>query len=468
MSVEVVQVQSEKVQEVKSICKPNSWLATIDFIKRLALENNVMTAILGEQGNGKTTFTRLMQEELAPHMKTIVITAGPSFNRAFFLQRIKEIVGVEGDASLANFITQSNANKSQVLLIIDDAQFLSAVFVEELLGELQRQGDTGCFHVCLASDFSLVPILNKLAQNTYKEAIHSIELGVLSESETKAYLLQRLMPRKQLEKKVTDGRVKQFYQLTAGHLVDINRQMVGFFGSKSVSSKRAKLFYPVIMASFILLFAATYTWQSHTLRTAPIELFNQITQAEVEESNRLDSQIESVLYSVVPAYEIGAIRQMVVATPIRIADLIAMNDEDAPLESSIALLDKVIVAPKIIHRAVKQTMQEQPESLEPAKAGPTAEKKNAAIHPVVEQSRYTIQLLASHNKQELQRFVNAHHLSGKVQVRRSLRQGIDWYVLTLGEYAERQHALKAVNKLPKDIARSMPWVRAIADLKEAG
>ncbi len=464
---EEVQVLPEKAEANRVIFKPEAWLATVDFVKRLVLENNVMMAILGEQGNGKTTFAHLLNTELSPHIKPYIIPANPLFNRVFFLQQLQELLGVEGEPSISNFIAHCKVQESHTLIIIDDAQHLSAVFVEEVLGEMQQLGDTSYFHVCLVSDFSLVPVLNKLAQHDYQDRIHSIELGALTESETKTYLLQHVMPRQNVEKRVTDLRVKQFYQLTAGHLVDINRQMARFFNAKAAAPKSNKLFGPLnIAASVALIAVAAYIWGPEYSRSIPMAILEQPipSPSEMDENDMLLSQIEPVLYSVIPSFETEAVRQAILATPLRKNELVAFNEEDEVVDESEAVLDKVIVAPKVIAHEEKPLVPAAPV----APAAPKLVKKNPIIRPIVEQGRYTIQLLASKNKKQLERFANVHHLKGKVQLRRSQRQGVAWYVLTLGEYQERQHAKQAVSNLPKDIVQFKPWVRAISDLKIAG
>ncbi len=461
MSDEKVQLLPEKVPAKIALFKPDSWLTTIDFITSLVGENNILTAILGEQGNGKTSFTQLLQTELAPQFKAHVIKAGPLFNRAFFLQQLNELLGMQGEPLFSNFISRSQEEKLHSVLIIDDAQFLSAVFIEELLGELQLQGNAAFFHVCLVSDFSLVPVLNKLAQNIYKDMVHSIELGALSENETKSYLQQCLKPGQNVTKKLTDVRLRQFYQLTAGHLVDINKQMTSFFSGKEVK-KESLLFPPFMIAGIFLAFVGTYWWYSHLARPIPNELLNQtVNVAEADENMVFSSEIVPVLMSVIPTYEVGAVRQAITATPIRRGDLIAMNEEDKSASdvNSLVIVDKVIVAPKIIPKETQKTV---------AKLVSKTVKNQKSVLTSAEQSHYTIQLLASHSKQELRRFVHNHNIKGKVQLRCSLRNGIAWYVLTLGDYSQRQHAQEAAKKLPKDIISYRPWVRAVADLKVLG
>lgn len=469
MSDENVQVLPEKIQANKLRLKPDAWMVTINFIKRLVLDNNIMMAILAEQGNGKTTFASLLHAELEPYMKPHLITAGPLFNRAFFLQQLKELLGVNGEAIIANFITSINERKAHVLLIIDDAHFLSPVFIEELLGEMQLQDNMGFFHVCLLSDFSLVPTLNKLGEERYQDKVHSIELGTLSEKETKLYLLQHLLPRQNIEKRVTDERVKQFYQLTAGHLVDINRQMKSFFNGKIMSSKK-KLLSPANVAVAMLAIMAAYVWYTPHSRAISPERVVQTAQNEEVENQRLASEIEPILYSYIPAYEIAAVRQAILPTPLRKSDLLAINEDDdeATSDDSLVILDRVIVAPKIVHPQEKPTALIKTSPATPAKIESKLIKSPKALQSIVSQSNYTIQLLASHNKKKLQYFVQAHGLQGKVQLRRSKRGGVEWYVLTFGEYKRRQNAINAFSQLPKEVTQYKPWVRALSEFKQLG
>ncbi len=181
MSVGTIRALPEKAGAANVRLKPVSWLAKIDFIAHLVLDNNlannVLISILGEQGSGKTTFATLLQTELFPKIKSCVFAASPLFDRAICLQQMGVLLGISGDPSISSFIEHSNAQKTHTVLVIDDAHHLPVAFIEDILKALQQQGRGGYFHVCLVSGFSLVPILNKLAQGTYTDMIHSIEPG---------------------------------------------------------------------------------------------------------------------------------------------------------------------------------------------------------------------------------------------------------------------------------------------------
>ena len=154
---------------------------------------------------------------------------------------------------------------------------------------------------------------------------------------------------------------------------------------------------------------------------------------------------------------------------LRRADLAAMDEDDGTSTNDLVVMDKVVVVPKIVHHHANEAPAPVAQA---AKVTPTAPKVSKAISkaviikPVLEQSRFTIQLLASHNMAELKRFAEAHHFNGKTTIRTTLRQGTVWYVLTLGEYSKREYAKDAANHLTQGNAQLKPWVRSLADLKK--
>ena len=214
MNVGTIRVAPEKIQTTKVVLQPASWLANIDFIKHLILANDVLISILGEQGCGKTTFASLLKTALPPQIIPCMMVASPLFDQALFLQQLGVLLGISGASSISSYVELCNESEMHTLLVIDDAHYLPAPFIEALLDALQQQGRGGHFHVCLVSDFSLVPTLNKLAEDTYIDVIHSIESGLLNESETKSYVVKNVPAHPGAEELITDERINQFYHLT--------------------------------------------------------------------------------------------------------------------------------------------------------------------------------------------------------------------------------------------------------------
>ena len=92
-----------------------------------------------------------------------------------------------------SIVAQINERKAHVLLIIDDAQHMPEDFISDVIIAIKNQEDFGFFHLCLVSDYSVVATLNNLSADQFNNLVHTIELGSLSESETRTYVLQRAM-----------------------------------------------------------------------------------------------------------------------------------------------------------------------------------------------------------------------------------------------------------------------------------
>lgn len=451
---------------VEVVIKPASWMKKIDFVNRIILDNNVMISLLGEQGSGKTTFANVLKTSLPSQVIPYTISVPSTFDETRFLEMLSTLLGSKGPQTFAHFVAQRNDQKLHTLLIIDDAHHLSPECIENCLKALQQQGSSGFFHVFLISNFSLITVLNTFAQAEYKDMIHSIEVGPLTESETKSYVQQRLQSRHSVVKGITDERVNQFYTLTGGHLLEINRQMARFFNVKTTGltgNKRLFRHLSVAVGVLLAITGTAFLWNAQSDLMVPTQLVQQQVPTVQYIVNGLpEVQIEGDYSSDIPAYYVASVRQSINATPLHAGELVGDEENDKQVNSMV-IVDKVIVAPKVLlkHALVIQKSK----SIVVAHSISKPKLKSVKLKPLIEQTYFTIQLLASHRKDELNRFIQLHHMNGKARVRLTKRAGVDWYVLTIGEYAKRETAKQAVSHLPKDIVAFRPWVRPIGDLK---
>lgn len=428
--------------------KPISWLAQVASVQQLITEHSLLLSFLGEQGSGKTTFASLLHTELLPHVHACVMLATPLFDKNIFLSDLSGLLFSKSAMSLSEIAATCNRERHATLLVIDEAQYISVDFIEDMLKVLQKQGKGAYFHVCLLSDYALVPALNKLVKDAYPDMIHSMELGALSESETKIYVTKQLTPQKGIEKIITDERIKQFYQLTAGHFVSINRQMAGFFSYKPVRSwRQPKWIRQGGLAVGVCIVASGFAYFG-LVQEEPSTAF--VTLAD-EELPSVIPEATVALASEIPAFTERATRQALFEIPLHKAEHYVMN-ENVDTEQ-LVIMDKVIVAPKVVPHPVTKLSK-------PAVA--------VALKPLPTTDHYTIQLLASRNQAELKHFTESHHFHGKVTLHRTTRLGVVWYVLTVGEYTKHEQAIVAAAHLTKDMAQFKPWVRKLSQLKAIG
>lgn len=94
------------------------------------------------------------------------------------------------------------------------------------------------------------------------------------------------------------------------------------------------------------------------------------------------------------------------------------------------------------------------------KGSPTL--KGAAWVKAQPESRYTLQLLATLNRPDLERFVRQHDLDGPLAYFQTRAKGVKFHVLIQGSYATREEANSAAARMSGGLK---PWVRRFGVLE---
>jgi DamX protein len=454
--------------ETQPFFKPASWMTKIQFTKKLIQNNNVIISILSEPNSGKTTFAKILTASLAPEVKSVLVTANPLFEPHVLMQQIAQALACTAE-NATDLVTQINSDAAHVLLILDDAHFLPQAFIKELVEALQKL-EVSFLHIALVANFSLTAVLNNLSQ-LYTDAIHSIELGPLSAKETDNLLRDRFQGHPQVEALLTNDRVQQFFDLTEGSIVGINTQMAAFFNDPAIEKnaiKRKKWVMPTVAAS-ILALGAVYYLQMFPSDSQPlVQIVNELPKPspKIEPDKPIQARIEEepILNSEIPEYTLAANHQALQPTSLRKINLFENSTEGMPsVDDAFVVMDKVIVIPKVISsKAAKDGVSAVHKPQLPAAPTTTVQKSIAAANG------YTIQLLASHRRNELLQFAKNHHIEGKIKILTAQNHGVNWYVLTYGNYNQRSLAKVAINNLPKTLAKLKPWIRDLKELKSSG
>ena len=259
----------------KKFFKPSNWIVSIKYINQLVLFNNVMTVVFAEQGSGKSTFGELLCAEVHSSIQTFKLEASTPFTEEALIAKLEEgcQLTIGSTATLNALIGKVNLQKVHTLIVIDNAHTIESDFLKQMLIELSNYENNNFFHVCLLSDYSLVAVLNELAVDTLSDKVHSMELGALSESETKTYILNHLPITTRIDQAMTDKRLEQFYLLTGGNIALINQRMPSFFSVETLRSPQAKTPYfrrfSVVASAVLTLLGSVYFWQhSNTNRVS--------------------------------------------------------------------------------------------------------------------------------------------------------------------------------------------------------
>lgn len=467
-------IKDENEPNAKLVFKPSSWLVQIDYINQLLRLNTSLIAVLAEAASGKTTFISLLQKELEPTIKSHVIKAIDSCSEAEFLSELQTAfeLKAEKESKFSNLVAQVNEKQAPVLVIIDDTQNLPDSFLQEMLSELKNQTTNNFFHLCLVADFSLAASLFQLEG----ELIPTLELGNLTAVEAKTYLRSVLPESSQLDKILTSQGLEQFYETTKGNIARINAHKETLLKSVSMNSDEQGSYFlkscSYLATAVFAIVAVFYFWQNQMFSSDQVEKAGAYAQPLAEIMQPLPSLIpiitklhpKKVLVSqlpdinqalltqasIIPPWYVAAVKQQVQPSPKRIVDIKLSEEND----SSLVVRDRVLVIPKAI--AGQKTSSQKPAAEKSLKQTKVTDKF------------YTIQLVASPKYGDIKRFMNENKIKENAQIRIANKQGLDWYVLTIGEYSQLRQAQEAIKNFPDDLIRFHPWIRPVAQLKSLG
>lgn len=79
---------------------------------------------------------------------------------------------------------------------------------------------------------------------------------------------------------------------------------------------------------------------------------------------------------------------------------------------------------------------------------------------------YTLQLLATNNKEQLRAFLDKHTFSEPIAYFAFQRDGKQWYAAVHGAYPEKAQAQNAVAALPPDVGKNPPWIRQFGGIQK--
>jgi len=173
-------------------------LSTLTYAIR---ERKGFTVITGEVGTGKTILIQTLLSKLNGNARTAYLF-NPRLDSTDFLQYICEDLGLKGEkrskgeylAQLHHFLMDCYSRNENVVLIIDEAQNLDPVLLEEirLLSNLETP-KSKLLHVILMGQPELDTILNDRQYRQLKQRVSlRYHIHPLKKEETKEYIEQRL------------------------------------------------------------------------------------------------------------------------------------------------------------------------------------------------------------------------------------------------------------------------------------
>jgi hypothetical protein len=457
----------------KSPLMPTSWRNAFDFIDHLTRLNEMLIVVLGNHLSGKSTYASLIIDTFTPIMETFLVTATIPFNEDDLVRLMvaRYHLNETRTLSFADVVKQLSEMGQKALIVIDDAQFITASFLHNYL-QLIESGYGQVCHICIISDFSIVGLLNSQIK-TYPDRIHSIEIGALTFEEMIVFVEQmnsddRLLPK--LSVKIW----QTFYQLTQGKIDKIHLLFPAWRAGLSVDVSSNDQYYDMIkriglsFGALAILAVGVYQWMVTTDNLTSIP-FRQDTYLASNVTSEATLPTSLNLASSIPAAPLF---------PSKIAriDLNTMS----PIQKNVITSKANSVEHHTPNIKRTQLSYSQPvkrmDNSNVAIKSPFAlsqkDRKESRTHLIADKKKkatfaahgYTIQLAAFPNMIGIQK-VTRQFPSHSFHVATVRSKGREWYVLTYGQYKTHAEAKAHIPKLA-DLGRTFtPWIRETNQLQ---
>lgn len=322
---------------------PKSWRFQTQVIHQLIITNHIVTTVIGASCGGKTSFAKILSQNIEPFLKTLVFHSDNTVEETDFKKALCLTFNENEENSLQEIIESLHRRSKPVLCIIDDAHLLSLSILEVLFNSMHLDCQQSGFHLCLIGDDSIEPLLRNLQNEAFDDSIHTMNLGTLTIEETRTYALQQL---KQTQGKrwFKPERLNAFYEMTAGEFSRMNEEWFQFIQSSPFvhGEWRDLLSYKKLLPmSFLFLVSlVSFFWCQQESSSVKMSAYNNIPPILGP----------SLGPSEIPPFTLGARRHGLGTSPFQRELTKAELDTD---DLDMVVRDRVLVIPKAMYRHKK-------------------------------------------------------------------------------------------------------------------
>jgi DamX protein len=484
-------------------------------LHHLARYSQLLLVVTGPQGSGKTLLRQaLVASTNKQSVQSVVVSARGAGDAAGVLRQVAQALNVaqaEVGAVLAQ-VVQLALTGQEVYLLVDDAEQLDESALEALLA-LAAGAPEGRPHVFLFGESSLISGLEQLS--TEEERFHVIELQPYAEEETREYMAQRL-----------EGAGRGIELFTADQISDIHESSDGWPGTinqvardamiEAMIASRSAVKRPsmgfnmpkkhVLAISAVVVVAVAAAWMMPGRSKAPTTGAPATEQAQLplgqaapQANSNGSPNVEFAGSSQPMPLPLVGQSQPVMRGPLaEAAGGITEGDDGVPLEGSSETPPTVTTAappaglaagpaPTPVPTPVPATKPTQIATAKPApvpvaKPAPAPAKPVAAVKPAEKPAtvakaatggswyagqtpgNYVVQILGTSSEAAAQSFVKEQ--GGEYRYFKKNLQGKPLYVITYGNFANRDAAVAAIKVLPAKVQAGKPWPRTVASVQQ--
>ena len=491
-------------------------------LHHLARYSQLMLVVTGPVGSGKTLLRQaLVASTNKQSVQSVVVSARGASDAASVLGQVAQALGVaqaEVQAILSQ-VVQLALTGQEVYLLVDDAEQLGESALQALL-ELAAGVPEGRPHVFLFGEPSLIAGLDEL--NADGDRFHVIELAPYSEEETREYLEQRLegagrgievFSAEQIVDihEHSDGWPGTINQVARDTLIEAMIATRSTAKRPSMGFKMPKKHVLALSAVVVVAVAAAVLMPKKGADKAPTDAPAAQAQLPLGEGQPGNAQANNGNPAIefsgssqpMPLPLVGQ-SQPVMREPL--AQAAGMGDgeeggpagntalqpanpptvttiappEGVPAGPAAAPAQPIASAPSQPVAPAQKPVATQPaKPVAPAKPAP-APTQVATAKPAAKPAaggsgnsgwysgqkpgNYVVQILGTSSEASAQSFVKAQ--GGDYRYFKKTLQGKPLYVVTYGNFANRDAAVAAIKNLPAKVQAGKPWPRTVASVQQ--
>jgi DamX protein len=485
-------------------------------LHHLARYSQLLLVVTGPEGSGKTLLRQaLVASTNKQSVQSVVVSARGAGDAAGVLRQVAQALNVaqaDANAILAQ-VVQLALTGQEVYLLVDDAEQLDESALEVLM-VLAAGAPEGRPHVFLFGETSLIAQLEAL--HLEEERFHVIELQPYTEEETREYLEQRLEGAGRGIELFTADQISDIHESSEGWPGSINQvardAMIEAMIASRSAVKRPKMGFNmpkkhVLAISAVVVVAVAAAWMMPGRNKAPT------TGAPAEQAQLPLGQGQPTANGAAPSVEFAGNTQPmplplvgnsqpVMRGPLaEAAGGITEGDDGVPVEGSSATPPTVTTTappvgvpagpaptPAAKPAPVPTPAPTQVATAKPAPA-PVAKPAPAPAKPAVAAAakpaekpvpaakaaggtwyagqapgNYVVQILGTSSEASAQSFVKEQ--GGEYRYFKKVLNGKPLYVITYGNFANRDAAVSAIKALPAKVQAGKPWPRTVASVQQ--
>lgn len=457
-------------------------------LHHLARFGDRILLVTGPEGSGKTLLRQVLVASSNKDTSQCVVTTAREFSSDTALTSfLCQAVNAAGRDSRALLLRAEQLQETGVnlYLIVDDAELLEQDALQELVGLSRLGGAESPLRIFLFADDSIQPALDRVdAEEEGSEWLHLIPLQPYTLDETRDYIAQRLDAAGQGIELLDEEQIQWIHRHSGGWPGRINeaaRQSMSDAMEEQAppaAARRNGLPLKSLVAVVLVAIGIGFAWFMGDREEAPVttvlELPEPIVPAQVSDDPQLAELTElNALPGVAPS-ESGR-------GPEPAAELSGAAETDAgdvsgrsatvnlSQESGTGAESEIQTASSAAAEPVARAPAPE-EASAPATSGPS--ESSSTIHGADwyrarEPGRYVLQVLGSQGSDAARGFIGDHPGVADLGFFETTYQGKPWFVVTQGNYTDRQQAQQAVSRLPESMRQGNPWPRSMADIHQA-